>query len=577
VPNETRWQRSVSLFVVIALGLIGCAPTADQAQRQNEGTARTTPKTIVITTLNQVVGFGPMSGPSPAGGWGPTAEVHSNGLFTTEATSRKVIGHLAERVPSVDDGSIALLPDGRMRVAYPLRKGVSWHDGTPFTSHDLAFTVKVLQDGGLPLRSVEVAKEVGSVETPDDYTFVAYLRGPYYDAVSHGISRFWPVPQHILDPVYERYRASGDAQEVINHPYWGPEYVHLGPFQLGSWDPSREIVFRAHKGYFGGEPKVDTIRVQVFLDRNAQMAGLLAGTSDVFFENTIDLEQASELSNRWKADNGGSMFLKPSNIRILVPQYRPAYQTEPANLDPRVRAALYHALDREELAEGLQVGHRESAAWGHLLPSDPLFEAGKDTFRAYSYDPARARAILQEAGWTPGPDGVLRHASDGRRYHNTITGPPDFAREISAFAGYWRQIGIDTEEQPLPPAQVRDPQIRATYPSWGATAGSYNMIQGAPATAETRWAGGRSGFDDSRFEGMIKAYENTLVESERFQLIRAIGEQMARDVLIVPLFYTVEAIGVRKGIRAFQSDHEGGFSSTSVGMYARNAHLWDVE
>ena len=206
-----------------------------------------------------------------------------------------------------------------------------------------------------------------------------------------------------------------------------------------------------------------------------------------------------------------------------------------------------------------------------------MFEAGKDTFRAYPYDPARARSILQEAGWTPGPDGMLRHASDGRRYRNTITGPPDFAREISAFADYWRHIGIEVEEEPLPPAQVRDPQVRATYPSWGATAGAYNMIQGPPATAETRWAGGRSGYDNPRFDALIKTFENTLAETERFQLIKAIGEQMAREVSIMPLYYTVEAIGVRRGVKAFQTDHEGGFSATSVGTYARNAHLWDLE
>jgi ABC-type transport system substrate-binding protein len=103
------------------------------------------------------------------------------------------------------------------------------------------------------------------------------------------------------------------------------------------------------------------------------------------------------------------------------------------------------------------------------------------------------------------------------------------------------------------------------------------MIQGAPASAETRWAGGRSGYDNPQFEALIKRFENTLAEAERFQLIKAIGEQMAREVSIMPLFYTVEAIGIRKGVTAFQRDHEGGFSATSVGTYARNAHLWDLE
>jgi ABC-type transport system substrate-binding protein len=103
------------------------------------------------------------------------------------------------------------------------------------------------------------------------------------------------------------------------------------------------------------------------------------------------------------------------------------------------------------------------------------------------------------------------------------------------------------------------------------------MIQGPPASAETRWAGGRSGYDDPRFDGMIKAFDNTISEPERFQAIKAIGEYMARDVLLIPLFYTIEYIGVRKGIRAFQSDHEGGYSASSLGTYARNAHLWDLE
>jgi ABC-type transport system substrate-binding protein len=356
-------RRSPTLLVLaVATLAAACSPSSAPDRSANRAGVPSAAKTSAITTLNQVVGFGPMSGPSPAGGWGPVAEIHSNGLFTTELTTRRVVGLLAERVPSLEDGTISLLDDGRMRVAYSLRSGVTWHDGTPFTAHDLAFSVQLLQDGGLPFRANEVTKEIAAVETPDDRTFIAYFKGPYFEAVSHGIARFWPVPRHILGPAYERYRSTTNPEELINHPYWTSEYVHLGPFRLVSWDPSREIVFQSHPGYFRGEPKVGAVRVQVFLDRNAQMAGLLAGTSDVFFENTLDLEQAAALDARWRGDGGGVTYLKPSNIRILVPQFRPAYQTEPANLDPRGRAALYHALDREELAEGLQVGHRETAA-----------------------------------------------------------------------------------------------------------------------------------------------------------------------------------------------------------------------
>jgi peptide/nickel transport system substrate-binding protein len=261
-----------------------------------------------------------------------------------------------------------------MRVTYPIRQGVTWQDGAPFTAQDLVFSTRFLQDRGIPSQTNTVARQIASAEAPDDHTFVATYRSAYYQAVSHAILAFWPVPQHIVAPAYERFLVSGNPEELINHPYWTSEYVHLGPFRLASWDPSRELTFQSFPGYFRGPPKVDRVRVQIHLGINGLFADLLAGTNDVFFENTLDLERSAHLER----SPGGewSLFLKPSNIRILVPQYRPAYQSEPANLDPRVRAALYHALDREELAEGLQLGHRETAAWGHLLPSDPLFEAG---------------------------------------------------------------------------------------------------------------------------------------------------------------------------------------------------------
>src|SRR6266542_5398295 len=140
-----RISALVCMLLAAGTVIVACGLSAGQDGQANQSEARSASKTIVITTLNQVVGFGPMSGPSPAGGWGPVAEIHSNGLFTTEPTTRRVVGMLAERVPSLDDGTISLLDDGRMRVTYSLRSGVTWHDGAPLSAQDFAFSVKFLQ------------------------------------------------------------------------------------------------------------------------------------------------------------------------------------------------------------------------------------------------------------------------------------------------------------------------------------------------------------------------------------------------------------------------------------------------
>src|SRR5438552_3615081 len=111
----------IALLLTATVILVGCGQTAPQTAASQGAPGPSKPKSIVINTLNAVAGFGPMEGSAANGGWGPLADIHSNGLFTTEPTSRKVIGMLAAKVPSLDDGSISVLPDGRMRVAYTLR------------------------------------------------------------------------------------------------------------------------------------------------------------------------------------------------------------------------------------------------------------------------------------------------------------------------------------------------------------------------------------------------------------------------------------------------------------------------
>src|SRR5207249_1621188 len=95
------WRRPL-LWLLCGMVVAGCGPSALPNNPTIGAASPAAPrsqKSIVISTLNAVAGFGPMEGSAANGGWGPLADVHSNALFTTEATSRKVVGMLAERVP----------------------------------------------------------------------------------------------------------------------------------------------------------------------------------------------------------------------------------------------------------------------------------------------------------------------------------------------------------------------------------------------------------------------------------------------------------------------------------------------
>jgi peptide/nickel transport system substrate-binding protein len=572
----------IHLVAVLAIGLVACAPN-DAGPSDRQDSSRQRPRSVTIGVTSAVDAMSNMGGTTSVGGWVSVSEVHSNALVTSDYDTRRPVGRLAQRLPTLEDGSIALLADGRMRVVYNLRQDVLWHDGARFTADDLLFSFRFNREAGIPNPHTTDVSLMDSAEAPDPYTFVVYFTEPYYRANALGIRSFWPHPKHLLGEAYERYLATRNADEIINLPYWTSEYVHTGPFRLTSFDPSGDIVFQAFDQYFLGRPKLDTIRVRLFLDEGTLFSNLLAGTVDLLMESTIHPEQGFQLKDRWESTGEGLVPVKNIGQRFLGSQWRAAYQIEPTNLDPRVRAALYHALDRETLSEGLQSGHGELAASELLTPGSLFYEETKGTFRRYAYDPDRARALLREAGWTPGADGFLQHSSDGRRFRNSITATAGrIEQETPAFADYWRRIGMEVEERVVPPAFVRDRAYRAQYPGWEASSsaggdGIFRRWEAPAATAENRWIGNRDGYENPRAQQLLRGYWTSISEPDQLRSLQSINDFAAAELPILVLFTTADHIAVRRGVKALD-DHAGGEGGGGTyGTYSRNAHLWSVD
>jgi peptide/nickel transport system substrate-binding protein len=287
--------------------------------------------------------------------------------------------------------------------------------------------------------------------------------------------------------------------------------------------------------------------------------------------------------DQWNATGGGTVYVKKSAQRFLSPQMRPEVQTEPAMFDVRVRAALYHALDREALSEGLQAGHRELAAWELLWQGEPLYDATKDAFRRYAYDPDRAAALLLDAGWTLGPDGVFRNSADGRRFRTSITATGGrVERESNAFADYWRRLGVETEQLVVPAPQLRNAEYRALYPSWEASAQGggddiTGRLEGPAAGPQNRWNGNRGGYEDPRAQELVDTFHRSLTFQQQFQAFKAISDFVADELPMLILFSTAEHLVVRKGVKALDDNDGGESAARPYGTYTRNAHLWEAQ
>jgi peptide/nickel transport system substrate-binding protein len=519
---------------------------------------------------------------TPTGGWMALTELHSDGLVTSADDSRAPVGRLAERVPSLDDGSITILPDGRMRTEFRLRHGVTWHDGEPFTAHDLVFSHHVMGPGGVPIPQNDAVRIMDAVEAPDDHTFVVYYRTPYYLGAALGPFAFWPLPRHILGPAHERYLETRDPADILNAPYWTTGYVHLGAFRLARFDPGEALTFEAYDRYFLGRPKLDVVQVRLFGDINTVVANLLSGSVQLVPSTVLRNETALHLKQRWDQSGEGTIHVRESSIRTIVPQFRPDVQSEPANLDRNVRVALLHALDRVALADGVNGGNPQLVAWSIIPARDQLSrqvtDATTDALRRFSYSPDRARALLRDAGWTTGADGLLHHASDGRLYRTEIRSSLGLEREIAAYADYWRQIGIDVDEATIPAARTRDSEYRAHYPGWETTgADVLDQMVRSPASAANNWTGGGSGYDDPQARRLVQAFQASVTEQDQARAIRAVSDYYVEQLPFIPVYFLAAYLAVRKEVTAFD-DAAGGYTGqTRYGSFSRNAYLWDLK
>lgn len=573
-PRLAAWV-SLACALVLSACVSPTPSTRNVEEPPQRQPGRTKALTLAITTTVKTLGA--MSEGTPTGGWGSIEEIYSEALISTAKTFT-LIGRLAERLPSVEDGTVSILPDGQMRVVFNLRKGVTWHDGAPFTAHDLAFSYRPLAEYGVS--GNDASRTMTSVVAPDDHTAVFTYQAPHYLGSVLVVRRFLPLPRHILEPAYREAASSGVPDQFVNHPYWTSEYVHLGPFRLTAFDPGTSMRFEAYDGYFQGRPKIDVITVRSFSNPQVAFAELLAGTVQMFMDGTLSEELGQQLIERWR-DGGGEVSIRAGGLRTIYPQHRPEYQAEPANLDPRVRGALYRALDRDGLAAAR--ASTSIGAWSLLSPQHLHHEAVKDGFRVYSYDPQRARADLAALGWTPGPDGILRSNVDGRRFHThlSVTTGDNFW-ELAVYSDYWRRIGLDVEELPIPGPLQRDGQHRATYPGYEASSGAQgdnilNRLQGAPAAPENRWGGNRCACTTPESEGLLNRYFTSLSSREQSAAYKAISDYVVRTLNIMPVYFSTDFLGRARGVVAFD-DVDGSLSSPSQsGTFSRNAYLWDVE
>lgn len=485
------------------------------------------------------------------------------------------VPRLATEIPTISNGEWVVFPDGTMETTWRLRRDAFWHDGTPFTARDLAFTWEVWQDPDVQVTPEVLNVYIDGVQTTDDYTIVYHWKQTF--AFIQQVAARSVIPRHLLADVF-----AADKEQFNNHRFNTTDYVGLGPYRLANWSPGSHLEFTAFDQYFLGPPRIPTIIARFITDPNALAANLLAGAADMNIPWGATMDVISPVQQRWRETKEGNAFIYPGpSLRFITYQNRDEFLLTPALKQLPVRQAMLYALDKDALADLLYHDRGlEADSWYSLI--DSRRRAIADSITSYTYDPRRASQLLEQQGWKPGGDGLLVNAA-GERLEMTMTGTSESGEAVAAIASYWRQIGAPTREEILSPAQTQDREYRAKFTSMEYTAnvpvrGFLNgrlRIAQIPSPAN-RWSGSnRSGINDAAADRLTVAFDSTIDDLARTSVERELVQRVTSEAMFGFLFFYPHQWLIRSGI----SGATPSIVASSVDDWPRvtwNVHEWEI-
>jgi len=336
---------------------------------------------------------------------------------------------LASRVPTLANGDIAR--DG-VTITYHLRHGVVWQDGAPFTSHDVAFTWHAIMNPNTAVATRHGYDDIARIDTPDPYTAIFHLKAPFAPAVhtffAHSDAVIAIIPAHLL----ERYHD-------LNRVPFNSLPVGTGPYKIVRWVHGDRIEYVANDRYFLGKPQIARIVVHYIPDENTIINEMRSHEVDWFVDAT------PAVYPQLHSIPGVDVRLVPFNgfDSIIFNTQRVPFS------DVRLRRAVGLSIDKARLVQDVTYGTTVPAT--NDLPSFMwAFDPKAGTTKP---DLAQAKALLEAAGWQPGPDGICMRGAQrltlGLAYRSDSLA--DRRRGVS-ISGMLHNAGIEVELKGYPVA-----------------------------------------------------------------------------------------------------------------------------
>jgi len=300
-----------------------------------------------------------------------------------------------------------------------LREDVKWHDGQDFTAEDVKFTIEAIMNPENGSENASNYEDIEAITIIDPFTIAFRLAEANYAFLDYMTIPI--LPQHLLE---------GEDMQTSDF-FRAP--IGTGPYKLTEWEPGQSITLEKNQDYFLGAANIDTIIFKIITDDTARALQLQTGE--------LDLAQLSPKSAAIFDDTEGySVYqMTTSDYRGIMYNFRNDYWQKNADLIP----AINYAIDRQAIIDGVLLGKGE-IAYGPLQRNQYNYE----NVEQYSYNPDRAKTLLEQLGCQLGEDGY--YYRDGEKLGFVINASADDQVRIDMAmiaAQQLQEIGLDVQAE----------------------------------------------------------------------------------------------------------------------------------
>ncbi len=439
-------------------------------------------------------------------------------------------------------------PDGKVWT-YTIRADVRWHDGQPLTAKDIAFTYNLIRDNQVYVY-MSYMKDVTKVEATDDTTLVITSRKPS----SQMLAMYVPIlPEHLWG------RIDPKKLETLKDP----PTVGSGPFEIKDVQKGRYVKMAANPGYFVGRPHANTVLFQIYTTEDALVQDYKTGALDVGVF-------AVPTSLRSVAGVPGSRAVAQPTVGFVMLAFNcwdsPKSKGNPLLQDVRIRQAVAWAVDKANIAETSMSG-AATVGTSVLSPAMGDWHWQPTADQLVTYDPAKAKALLDAAGYVDRNGDGVREDAKGKPLDFKLVALADYPDEVNAakmIVPYLKAVGVKARLEIMDEGAFNDilynnQGVDMYVWAWGGDLDP--SFQLSAFTTDQILNNNDSCYSNPEYDKLFAEQSATIDRARRVDIVHQMEQILYRDDPYVVLYYAMN-------LQAYRADRWTGWQLAPVGSPA---------